>query len=275
MNRKPSYLTKDELDQFWTEGYLVLKGTLDDEVVKTAREFILNLFPSDLTIPDYYHAIHGRFKPHYPDGNGSFFVQELLPLLQNEGLYRAASDILETEYIKVWDGSAGITILNRAKEGRIQNLHLDAVPSGPQDLNLKFLRTQIGIGGCYYLNKVEKNGGGIHVIPGGPNLVREIMLNDPDGLKRNNGWGQIIDFPPSLEVTANAGDYILMHHLMPHGASANNNNVPRIAQFTRFQPLSEGEACLAPGPEQAIDMETQKGLTLLGRKLFRIDPWIE
>ncbi len=275
MPAHPRYLTEAQLEQFWSEGYIVLKGTLDDDVVKTAREFLLDLIPRDLVIPDHYHANHGRFKPHHSDGNGSFFTPELLPLMQNEGLYGAAEDILETEHIGVWDGSAGITLRNRAMEGRLQNLHLDAVPKGPEDLNESFLRTGIGIGGCYYLNKVDSEGGGIHVVPGGPNRVREIMLNEPDGLSRNNGWGHIVDFQSSMEVTGDAGDYVLMHHLMPHSASANHNAVPRIAQFTRLQPLSEEEARLAPGPARPMESEALAALTPLGRKLFRLDPWIE
>ncbi len=274
MPARPRFLTEDQLARFWSEGYLVLKGTLDDEVVGTARAFLLDLIPRDLVIPDHYHANHSRFKPHHPDGNGSFFEPALLPLLQNEALYRAAVDILETEYIKVWDGSAGITLRNRAMEGRLQNLHLDAVPSGPEELNPAFLRTGIGIGGCYYLNSVEENGGGIHVVPGGPNRVREIMLNEPDGLKRNSGWGHIVDSPSSMEVTGDAGDYVLMHHLMPHAASANHNASPRIAQFTRLQPLTEEEARMTPGPDRPLDSEARAALTPLGRKLFRLEPWI-
>ena len=275
MPAHPRYLTENQLAQFWSDGYLVLKGTLDDDVVKKAREFLLDLIPRDLVIPDHYHANHGRFKPHHPDGNGSFFTPELLPLMQNEGLYGAAVDILETEYIQVWDGSAGITLRNRAMEGRLQNLHLDAVPGGPEDLNEGFLRTGIGIGGCYYLNRVDSEGGGIHVVPGAPNRVREIMLNEPDGLTRNNGWGHIIDFSSSMEVTGDAGDFVLMHHLMPHSASANHNAVPRIAQFTRLQALTDDEARLAPGPDRPLDTEAIDALTPLGRKLFRLDPWIE
>ena len=271
----PRYLTKAQLEQFWSEGYIVLKGTLDDDVVEKAREFMLDLIPRDLVIPDHYHANHGRFKPHHPDGNGSFFEPAMLPLMQNEALYGAAADILETEYIRVWDGSAGITLRNRAMEGRLQNLHLDAVPGGPEDLNEGFLRTGIGIGGCYYLNRVDSEGGGIHVVPGGPNRVREIMLNEPDGLTRNNGWGQITDFSSSMEVTGDAGDFVLMHHLMPHSASANHNAVPRIAQFTRLQALTDDEARLAPDPDRPLDPAALGALTPLGRKLFRLDPWIE
>ena len=288
MNKNPNYLTRDQLEQFWAEGYLVLKGTLDDKVVKRAREFILDLIPRDLTIPDHYHANHGRFKPHHPDGNGSFFNAALLPLLQNDQLYRAAADILETEYIQVWDGSASITMRNRAREGRLQNLHLDAVPGGAEDLNPRFLSTQIGIGGCYYLNDVEENGGGIHVVPGAPNMVRDIMLSEPDALTRNNNWGNIVEFPSSMEVTGDAGDFVLMHHLMPHAASANHNSLPRIAQFTRLHPLADEEALLAPGPDRSIrigrdmvtivgtlDSEALKALSPLGRRLFRLDPWRE
>ncbi|MDE2848558.1 MAG: hypothetical protein OXO51_17775 [Gemmatimonadota bacterium] len=274
MTPSPRYLTKEQLAQFWSEGYLVLKGTLDDDVVDSARDFLLDLIPRDLVIPDHYHANHGRFKPHNPDGNGSFFESAMLPLLQNEGLYGAAVDILETEYIQVWDGSAGITLRNRAMEGRLQNLHLDAVPKGPEELNAGFLRTGIGIGGCYYLNRVEDNGGGIHVVPGAPNRVREIMLGEPDGLTRNDGWGKIVDFESSMEVTGDAGDYVLMHHLMPHSASANHNASPRIAQFTRLQRLSEEEAHQAPGPDRPLSPDALAALTPLGRKMFRLDPWI-
>ena len=274
MTPSPRYLTEEQLAQFWSEGYLVLKGTLDDEVVRTARDFLLDLIPRDLVIPDHYHANHARFKPHTPDGNGSFFEPAMLPLLQNEALYGAAVDILETEYIQVWDGSAGITLRNRAMEGRLQNLHLDAVPKGPEELNEGFLRTGIGIGGCYYLNKVEDNGGGIHVVPGAPNRVREIMLGEPDGLTRNHGWGKITDFESSMEVTGDAGDFVLMHHLMPHSASANHNASPRIAQFTRLQRLSDEEARQAPGPGRPLSPDALAALTPLGRKLFRLDPWI-
>ncbi len=275
MNPSPRYLTAEQLDQFWSEGYLVLKGTLDDDVVQKARDFLLDLIPRDLVIPDHYHANHGRFKPHHPDGNGSFFEPAMLPLMQNEGLYGAAVDILGTEYIQVWDGSAGITLRNRAMDGRLQNLHLDAVPKGPEELNENFLRTGIGIGGCYYLNRVENEGGGIHVVPGAPNRVRDIMLSEPDGLTRNDGWGKIVDFPSSVEVTGDAGDYVLMHHLMPHSASANHNSSPRIAQFTRLQALTEEEARQAPGPDRPLSPEAQAALTPLGRKLFRLDPWVQ
>ena len=275
MKAFPRYLTESQLEQFWSDGYLVLKGTLNAATVETARNAILDLIPRDLSLPDHYIAYCGRIKPMHTDGNHSFYSPALLPLLQNEGLYRAAADILETDCIRVGDGSVGITLRDSGREGRIQNLHLDARPGGPEDLNPPFLRHGIGIGGCYYLSPVEENGGGIHVIPGAPNRVRDVMLNEPEGLSRNDTWTHVVDFPPSVEVKGDAGDFVLMHHLMPHAASANHRSVPRVAHFTRLYPLEGEEARLAPGPDRSMSSEALAMLTPLGRKLFRMDPWIE
>ncbi|SVC63432.1 uncharacterized protein METZ01_LOCUS316286 [marine metagenome] len=274
MTEQTRYLTDEQLGQFWQDGYIVLKNTLDPDVIAKSRDAILDMIPRDLILPDYYHAHHGRLKPHHPDRNHSMFTPELLPLLQNAALYRAAADIMETEYVKVGDGSVGVTIKNTGIDGRIQNLHLDVRPRSREEATPEFFRTGIGVGGCYYLSRVEENGGGIHVVPGGPNMTREVMLSQPNGLEQNSTWGDIVDFPPSIEVTGEAGDFVLMHHLMPHAASTNRRNIPRIVQFTRLYPLSKEEARQTPGPGRDMTEEALATLTPLGRKLFRIDPWV-
>ena len=52
-------------------------------------------------------------------------------------------------------------------------------------------------------------------------MVEEIMLNEEDGLERFENWRNINELAPSTEVTGEAGDFVLMHHMMPHGASRN------------------------------------------------------
>lgn len=274
MTAETRYLTEAQRQQFWEDGYLILKKILSDDVIEHARQAILDMIPRDLVLPDYYHANHGRLKPHSPERNHSMYIPELLPLLHNEYLYRAAAELLETEYLKVGDGSVGVTIKNTAVEGRIQNLHLDVRPQSPEQVTPEHLRVGLGVGGCYYLSDVEENGGGIHMVPGGPRMVTEVMLGSPDGLTHNTSWGNIVDFPPSIEMTGEAGDFILMHHLMPHAASANRQAVPRVVQFTRLYPLSLAEAQQTPGPDKALEDDALNVLTPLGRKLFRMDPWL-
>ena len=68
-----------------------------------------------------------------------------------------------------------------------------------------------------------------------------------DGLERFENWRNINELAPSIEMTGEAGDFVLMHHMMSHGASRNKQATPRVAQVA---------------------------LTELGRKLFRLDPWV-
>lgn len=269
------YLTDDQLATFWQQGYLLLKGILTPQEIASARGAILNMIPRDMVFPEYFHSSQGRLKPYNPDGSQSFYTAELLPLLCNEQLYYAAADILQSDYLHTSDGSVGISLKDSGSEGLIQRLHLDMERPEPEELSTEHVRYEVGIGGCYYLTDVEHNGAGIHVIPEGPRMVEEIMLNEHDGLTRFENWRNINELAPSIEVTGEAGDFVLMHHMMPHGASRNKNSSPRIAQFTRLYRLSEAEAREAPGPHHPLAPGAEVALTELGRKLFRLAPWID
>lgn len=95
-----------------------------------------------------------------------------------------------------------------------------------------------------------------------------------DGLERFENWRNINELAPSIEMTGEAGDFVLMHHMMSHGASRNKQATPRVAQFTRFYRLSEEDAQQSPGPDKPLATGAEVALTELGRKLFRLDPWV-
>ncbi|MEE2832035.1 MAG: phytanoyl-CoA dioxygenase family protein [Candidatus Latescibacterota bacterium] len=268
------HLTEDEISRFWEDGFLVVPDALDKSTIATAKQAILDLIPRDFVFGERFASHSGRLKPHNEDGSQSYYTPELLPLLINETLYKVMVDLFETEYLRVSDGSVGITLKDAGPEGLTQRLHLDMRRPTPEQLSLEHVRYNVGMGGCYYLSGVEQNGAGIHVIPGGHRMAEEIMLNEEGGLQRFENWRQINDLAPSVEVTANAGDFVLMHHMMPHGASRNLNPTPRVAQFTRFYRLTEEEAHQAPGPDRELSADGMATLTPLGRKLFRFDPWI-
>lgn len=268
------YLTDDQIDEFWEQGFLLLKGILDPQTTETARWAILDMVPRDLVMPDNYHMTQGRFKPHQPDGSQGFFTPELLPLMCSEKLYAAMADLFETPYLRVSDGSVGISIKDAGPAGRFQNLHLDMRVPDADDLSTDKLRYGVGMGGCYYLTDVEENGAGIHVVPGGHRLAEEKMMKEKDGTQLYKRWKNVDDFPESIEVTGQAGDFVLMHHMMPHGASRNKNPSPRVAQFTRFYRLSAEEAGRSDDSAADFGPEQLAALTPLGRKLFRLEPWV-
>ena len=268
------HLTDAEVEAFWEDGFIVVKNVLDEQTIETAKRAILDMVPKDLVFPDHFASHSGRLKPHQPDGDQSFYTPELLPLMYNEKLYGVMTDLFETEYLQVRDGSVGITIKDAGPAGLTQKLHLDMRRPTRDQLTRELIRFDVGMGGCYYLSDVEENGAGIHVIRGGHRMAEEIFFNEEDGLERFENWRNINDLAPSMEVTAQAGDFVLMHHMMPHGASRNKNAVPRVAQFTRFYRLSEEQARQAPGPDKPMSADAENALNELGRKLFRLDPWI-
>lgn len=266
-------LTENEERQFWEQGYLLIKGVLTPEETAAARDYILNLMPRDLSIPMHWSNNAGRIKPFKVPNNHTYDVPELIPLMQNERLYRVAAQLLGSPRLRVGDGSLGVTLRN-SSAGPIlsQNVHLD--PSVPPEIDqFLFSPEELQIGGCYYLSDVRDTGGGIHVVPGGHRLVEERAKTDPQGRQMYNRWKKIEDMPETVEVTGEAGDFALLHHLMPHAASHNRLPTPRVAQFTRFTREDHAHNPAKPAPTNRYNETQLAAMSPLGRQLFGVEPW--
>jgi ectoine hydroxylase-related dioxygenase (phytanoyl-CoA dioxygenase family) len=266
-------LTDAEVEAFWRDGYLLVRGVLTRDEAERYRQLILGLVPRDLSIPASWSSAHGRIKPFSTPGNHTFDGPDFIPLFQNEKLYAVMAQLLQSPRLRVGDGSIGITLRNDAqRESELsQTLHLDAsVPTSVD--NFLFSLEEVQLGGCYYFTDVLPGGGGIHVVPGGPRIVQEEAEQDPNGRHLHNEWKQIKHLQ-SIEVTGEAGDFALLHHLMPHGASHNRRPTARVAQFFRYvrddQPHGAGQRPVAGRyNESQINV-----MTPLGRKLLGVDPW--
>ncbi|HVX44865.1 MAG TPA: phytanoyl-CoA dioxygenase family protein [Mycobacteriales bacterium] len=266
-------LSDEEVDRFWTDGYLLLRGVLSREEAAHYAQHILSLVPRDLSIPEHWHAAGGRIKPIYTPGNHTFDTPDLIPLFQNERLYATMAQLLESTRLRVMDGSLGITMRNDAnREAALsQTLHLDA--SVPRDAdNFLFTLDEVQLGGCFYFTDVEPEGGGIHVVPGGHRIVEEECRNEPKGRQLHEGWKRITHLE-SVEVTGSAGDFALLHHLMPHGASHNRRPQPRVAQFLRWVREDQPHGAGKRPPAGKYNELQIAAMSPLGRRLFGVDAW--
>src|SRR5262245_44739291 len=229
-------LSDAEVAQFWEQGYVLVRGCLSSVDCERYRQFILDMVPRDLTIPAHWHANAGRIKPMREDGKQSFEQPEVLPLLFNEKVYAAAAQLLGDHRLRSFDASLGITVRNDASKDNIlsQTPHLDC--SVPAEVPFLFTLEEVQVGGCYCFTDVLPTGGGIHVLPGGHKWVEETVRARGGGLAGRqlyDNWKRIPGVQ-TVEVTGEAGDFALLHHLMPHAASHNRRSVARVAQFTRF-----------------------------------------
>ncbi|MFJ6199260.1 phytanoyl-CoA dioxygenase family protein [Micromonospora sp. NPDC092111] len=273
----PPAITQDEVDRFWADGFLVVRGALSRQEADHFAELIRALLPGDLRIPDHWQAFDGRFKPFQAPGVQTFDGPDFIPLFQNERLYAVMTRLLRSHRLLVRDGSLAITMRNDTAHASelSQQVHLD--PAVPEDVDdFLFTPEEIEIGGCFYFTDVAPHGGGIHVVPGGHRLVEEAARGVPGGRQLHDKWRNITDLE-TVEVTGSAGDFVLMHHLMPHAASHNRNSTTRVAQFLRYSrddaPWGMGER---PGDRpgaNGFDEAQLAAMTPLGRKLLGVDPW--
>jgi hypothetical protein len=273
----PGPLTQEEIDLFWEQGYIVVREALTPDEVEHFGRLSLDLLPRDLHIPDHWRSLSGRIKPFYTPGNQTFDGPEFIPLWQNPKLYAAMAQILGYPNLLMRDGSIGITLRNDAPADNPLShpLHLDA--AAPDEVeNFLFTDEEVEIGGCYYLTDVEPDGGGVHVVPGGHRIVEEEAKAVPNGRQLHDRWNNI-EHLKTVEVTANAGDFVVMHHLMPHAASHNHRSTTRLAFFMRYWrddwPYEIGDR---PGDlpvDKSFNDLQLKAMTPLGRKLMGVDPW--
>jgi ectoine hydroxylase-related dioxygenase (phytanoyl-CoA dioxygenase family) len=270
----PPVLTDEQLAEFDEQGFVIIKGALSAEEAEAYRQSIVSMMPSNLEIPPVWHAADGRIKPMAGPNVQTFDTPELLPLMTNEKLYRAACQLLGSTALRVMDGSIGITIRNdyHADQPLSQTLHLDAsVPTSADEFT--FEQRELQVGGCYYLTDVEPNGGGIHVVPGAHKIVEaEARAVGGGGRHLHHDWKQIKHLE-SIELTGRAGDFAMLHHLMPHGASHNRNPTARVAYFVRWvredQTWGEGAK---PDPGK-YDNDQLAAMGELGRRLFGVEDW--
>ncbi len=109
--------------------------------------------------------------------------------------------------------------------------------------------------------------------PAATTLSKRRRVVAPMAVKSTSAGEMSTTFPPTIEITGEAGDFIMLHYLMPHAASNNRNPQPHVAQFTRFNredhrhyPLGLAE------PSRYNDLQLQV-MTSLGRRLLGVDPW--
>ena len=293
-------LTQEQVDEFFTNGFIVLKGVLTKEEADGYRQKIIEMIPRDLNIPFPWGSAAGRIKPLH-EGYGEqetrpgheddaiWDTPEFMPLLTNEKVYEVAAQLMGRPNIRVQDGSIGITIRNdvstlvtggrkesdidATKSSMSQPLHVDPSIPDTED-NFTFSPEELQIGAVFYLTDVQPKGGGLYAVPGSHKKVQDICKSTPGGRHLNSGWLDIKEgFDEPVEVTGEAGDVIITHYLIAHGASHNRRARTRVAYFTRFSCLDHPFYPPPTPTEDRFNTRQVHAMTKVGRKLLGVDSW--
>ncbi len=90
-----------------------------------------------------------------------------------------------------------------------------------------------GLQGILYLTDTKANQGAFSLVPGFHNKIASwLSLLPTNANPRNENLYQL----GVKGIEANAGDFIIWHHALPHGSSINTSDKPRFVQYINYAP---------------------------------------
>jgi hypothetical protein len=104
------------------------------------------------------------------------------------------------------------------------------------DVSLQ-LPIPFGTQGILYLSDTEPHQGAFTLVPGFRHKIADWLHSLPAGADPRFEDLYALGAKP---IAANAGDFIIWDHALPHGSSPNTSAVPRFVQYINYLPLDAG-----------------------------------
>ncbi|SEC18868.1 Phytanoyl-CoA dioxygenase (PhyH) [Tenacibaculum sp. MAR_2009_124] len=212
----------EEIDHWNEEGYVILKNAISQEDCKEAVKFICDQIDVDL------HEKSSWYSDHY-------LRQGIMVQLFNHEILEKNrfSEKIRLAFEQLWNKKNLIVSMDRVSFNPPEtdfyqfpgpNLHWDVSLSQP---------IPFGIQGLLYLTDTAENQGAFTLIPGFHKSI-DTWLSSLDGNPRDINLLNNFNEKP---ISANAGDFIIWDHRLPHGSRKNLADSPRIVQYINYQPM--------------------------------------
>lgn len=221
-------LTQDDWN-FWQEnGYLIIRNAVSkehcDETIKKLCDFI----EVDRSNPATWYNSH-------PSRQGIMVQLFQHPVLERN----RKADTIRTAFEELWNRTD--LWVNTDRVGfnppetdtyKFQGprLHWDASIIPP---------IQFGTQGILYLSDTAENQGAFTLVPGFNNRIEEWLKSLPP--EADPRMQDLYALGPK-PIAANAGDFIIWHHILPHGSSPNTAALPRFVQYINYSPVDENNS---------------------------------
>ncbi|MFP6724072.1 MAG: phytanoyl-CoA dioxygenase family protein [Candidatus Poribacteria bacterium] len=269
-----SPLSQADLD-FWQEsGYVIARNAVPRENAERAEQAVWEFLGMDQVNSDTW----------YPDPpRRSIMVeiyqhQALWDNRQYPTIHRAFSQIWQKEKLWVSFDRASMNPPSLDPEAKERGLHWDA--------NLENRPLGFGVQGVLYLTDTAENQGAFTCVPGFHHRIEEWLDSLPED---STPQQQDLHALGSEKIAANAGDLIIWRTSLPHGASLNTSDKPRIVQYITMNPANdqsdEARKNRVNWWKERLAWGSAKGeehhhgqvaeLDSLGRKLLGLDKWSE
>ncbi|MCU7961820.1 phytanoyl-CoA dioxygenase family protein [Shewanella sp. SW32] len=218
-------LSESQLNFWQSEGYLVIPQVLTAEQCAATRDFIWQQLGANEQDPTTW------YQPHE-------FMQKIMLQLFRHPQLDANRQVPKIRQVfeQLWQRTDLVMTTDRVSFNPPEtptwhfpgpDMHWDM----PLQLPVKFA-TQ----GLIYLTDTGEEQGAFCCVPGFHLKIEEWLLEQskPDIELQQQDWHRWQVKP----IAAKAGDLIIWHHALPHGASPNRGTLPRMVQYINFYPMA-------------------------------------
>lgn len=228
-------LTAGDKNTFVRDGVLIRRGAVACDLVRRARARIDDWYRTGLDADAIATYTQTTFAPDLGTD------PQLLDLYRASGLQRLAGALVHPDHLTPAT-SAQIQIrLPAAHLEQVQpnkGMHVDGVAC--PHLDPAELRTFTLLVGVLLSEVISTASGPLRFLPGGHHRMAEWF---------HTRWspGTAEQVPPELAAQAGtpllgqAGDAIVMHHLVPHAVGTNHTNAPRVMAYFRLKHQHHGD----------------------------------
>lgn len=214
-------LSADDL-RFWEEnGYVIVRGAISREQARATEEAVWEeLGMSSKNPASWYEK---------PIGQGMMMDFYHHPTLranrQSPRIRKAFAQLWQTADLWL---TTDRTSFNPPETDSYHHqgtpLHWDMSLAPP----LRF-----GTQGLLYLCDTAANQGAFSCVPGFHHQLEPWLASLPPGTDPR----QVDLMPQVVPIAAEAGDFVIWHHFLPHGSSPNRGSYPRIVQYLNMYPV--------------------------------------
>jgi ectoine hydroxylase-related dioxygenase (phytanoyl-CoA dioxygenase family) len=222
----PDVLTPTDI-LFWEKyGYVIIRDAVSKEDVVAAKKAILHYLEMEEDVPASW----------YKDNNT---VQGIMvPLYRNAAIDKNRnSPKIRSAFEQLWHRTDLVVTTDKCGfnppetatfKYRGTSLHWDVSLATP---------IPFGTQGILYLTDTAAHQGALTVVPEFHKKIESWLKNLP---KNDNPRDADFSIFGSTPIAANAGDFIIWNHKLPHGSSPNRASYPRIVQYINwYDPLQK------------------------------------
>jgi hypothetical protein len=219
----PDVLSQEDLE-FWDKnGYIVVKNAISRDDCKETQNAILNYLETSIDNPASWYK-------HHEAKEGLMVLFTKHPTLEKNraslSIQKAYQQLYKTDKIyRVIDKVSFNPPENNSYKFRGSLLHWDVSLQLPIPYKLQ---------GLLYLTDVKQDSGAFHCVPCFHHQIENWLKNLPQNA---NPRDMAIQELKPIPVLGNAGDFVIWHQALPHCATPNTSNLPRMVQYLTYLPL--------------------------------------